>query len=185
MRRARFMATSLTVGAGAEAPKGHFLERCAITSRPGSMLANRSPNKTRALCPEKYREGSPEGGNTTEGGFFVRQPFPTRMTVFTGVRRGQGSARETLRRENPERGSRPGVPELSLILGSRPYGGVSGRWGAVQPAHERQQHLCRGMGVPYSSPNNTRLKPAHRHIPLCVWGNGPVLRFRVNRYGGP
>ena len=33
-----------------------------------------------------------------------------------------------------------------LILGSRPYGGVSGGWGAVQPAHERQQHLCRGWG---------------------------------------
>ena len=33
---------------------------------------------------------------------------PTGMIVITGVRRGQGSARETLRRENPERGSRSG-----------------------------------------------------------------------------
>jgi len=40
---------------------------------------------------------------------------PTRMIVITGVRRGQGSARETLRRENPERGSRPG------FLSSRSY----------------------------------------------------------------
>ncbi len=47
---------------------------------------------------------------------------PTRVIVITEVRRGQGSARETLRRENPERG----VPELSLILGSRQYGGVLG-----------------------------------------------------------
>ena len=78
---------------------------------------------------------------------------PTRMIVITGVRRGQGSARETLRRDNPT-GSAPGVPELSLILGSRPYGGVSG---VRQPAHERQQHLCWGMGVPYGSPNNTTL----------------------------
>ena len=90
----------------------------------------------------------------------LRHPFPDPILVITGVRRGQGSARETLRRKNPERGSRPGFPELSLILGSRPYGGVSGGWGAVQPAHERQQHLCRGMGVPYGSPNNTRLGPA-------------------------
>ena len=40
---------------------------------------------------------------------------PTRVIVITGVRRGQGSARETLRRENPERGSRPG------FLSFRPY----------------------------------------------------------------
>ncbi len=46
--------------------------------------------------------------------------------------------------------------------------GCRGRWGAVQPTHERQQHLCRGMGVPYSSPKNARLGPAHRHVPLCV-----------------
>ena len=70
-----------------------------------------------------------------------------------------------------------GVPELSLILGSRPYGGVSGGWGAVQPAHERQQHLCRGMGVPYNSPNNTRLGAAHSHIPLCVRATDLLLRY--------
>ena len=100
--------------------------------------------------------GLARGGNTKRR-FFARHPFPDFTVIITGVRRGQGSARETLRRKNPERGSRPGFPELSLILGSRPYGGVSGGWGAVQPAHERQQHLCRGMGVPYGSPNITRL----------------------------
>ena len=100
--------------------------------------------------------GLARGGNT-KGGFLLRHPFPGFTVVITGVRRGQGSARETLRRKNPERGSRPGFPELSLILGSRPYGGVSGGWGAVQPAHERQQHLCRRMGVPYGSPNIARI----------------------------
>jgi hypothetical protein len=31
--------------------------------------------------------------------------------------------------------------------------------------------------VPYGSPNNTRLGPAHCHIPLCVGAKGPVLRY--------
>ena len=61
---------------------------------------------------------------------------PTQIIVITGVRRGQGSARETLRQENPSAVLAPGVPELSLILGSRPYGGVS------------------GDGVPYSQRTN-------------------------------
>ena len=48
--------------------------------------------------------------------FFARHPFPDpKIIVSTRVRRGQGSARETLRRENPERGSRPG------FLSSRSY----------------------------------------------------------------
>ena len=50
-----------------------------------------------------------------KGGFLHDTHSPTRMIVITGVRRGQGSARETLRRENPERGSRPG------FLSFRPY----------------------------------------------------------------
>ena len=81
-------------------------------------------------------------------------PRPERC-VITGVK---GWARETRRRENPRARFSPGVPELSLILGSRPYGGVSGGWGAIRPAHERQQHLCRGMGVPYGSPNNNNAR---------------------------
>ena len=73
---------------------------------------------------------------------------PTQIIVSTGVRRGQGSARETLRRENPERGSRPGFLSFAHIRQQAVWRGVSGGWGAVQPAHERQQHLGRGMGVP-------------------------------------
>ncbi len=112
-------------------------------------MANRSPNKTRALSCRKITRGLARGRKCYRRRFLLRHPSPDSILVITGVRRGQGSARETLRRKNPERGSRPGFPELSLILGSRPYGGVSRGWGAAQPAHERQRHLCRGMGVPY------------------------------------
>jgi hypothetical protein len=80
----------------------------------------------------------------------------------------------------------PGVPELSLILGSRqavPRG--IGGWDAVQPAHKWQQHLGRGMGC---LPNNTTLGLAHCHIPLCVrttvrQNNGPVLRYTKSLSG--
>jgi hypothetical protein len=109
-------------------------------------MANRSPNKTRALSCRKITRGLARGRKCYRRRFLLRHPSPDSILIITGVRRGQGSARETLTRKNPERGSRPGFPELSLILGSRPYGGVSGGWGAVQPAHERQQHLCREMG---------------------------------------
>jgi hypothetical protein len=98
--------------------------------------------------------------------------------VSTRVRRGQGSARETLRRENPERSSRPGFLSFrSYWAAGRTARGVGG-WGDVQPAHGRQQHLGRGMGVPYGSPNDTTLGPAPCHIPLCVRAKGPVLRYR-------
>ena len=61
---------------------------------------------------------------------------PTQIIVITRVRRGQGLARETLRQENPSAVLAPGVPELSLILGSRPTAG------------------CRGDGVPHSQHTN-------------------------------
>ena len=86
-----------------------------LAPRRGSMLANRSPNKTRALCCRKIMRGLARGGNTTKGGFLLDTHSPTQIIVITRVRRGQGSARETLRRENPERGSRPG------FLSSRSY----------------------------------------------------------------
>ena len=79
-----------------------------LAPRPGSMLANRSPNKTRALSCRKITRGLARRGNTTEGGFLLDTHSPTQIIVITGVRRGQGSARETLRRKYPERGSRPG-----------------------------------------------------------------------------
>ena len=72
----------------------------------GSMLANRSPNKTRALCCREITRGLARGGNTTEGGFLFDTHSPTEVILTTRVRRGQGLARETLRQENPERGSR-------------------------------------------------------------------------------
>jgi cytochrome c len=71
----------------------------------GSMLA-RSSNKTRALCCREITRGLARGGNTTVGGFLFDTHSPTQIIVITGVRRGQGLARETLRQENPERGSR-------------------------------------------------------------------------------
>ena len=43
------------------------------------------------------------------------------LHVYAASAPAQGSVRETLRQENPERGSRPGLPELSLILGDRSY----------------------------------------------------------------
>ena len=87
-----------------------------LAPRPGSMLANRSPNKTRALCRREITRGLARGGNATKGGFLLDTPYPDpKIIVSTRVRHGQGSARETLRRENPERGSRPG------FLSSRSY----------------------------------------------------------------
>ena len=63
----------------------------------------------------KIIEGSPGGESITKGGFLLdtrsRFPRPT-MIVSTPVRHERGSARETLRRENPERGSRPGFLSL-------------------------------------------------------------------------
>ena len=87
----------------------------------------------------------------------LRHPFPNpndddyRSEARARLGEGNTEARE------PRARFAPGVPEFSLILGSWPYGGVSGGWGALQPAHEQQQHLCRGMGVPYGSPNNRTL----------------------------
>jgi hypothetical protein len=46
-------------------------------------------------------------GSTIKRGFLFDTRSPTQIDVITGVRRGEGSAREILRRENPERGSRP------------------------------------------------------------------------------
>ena len=48
---------------------------------------------------------------------------PTQMIVITGVRRGQGSARETLRRENPERGSRTRGFRVKTGENSKPTNG--------------------------------------------------------------
>ena len=42
-----------------------------------------------------------------------------------------------------------------------------------------------GEGVPYGSPNNKMLGPAHCHIPLCIGAAGPVLRYTLNRYCAP
>jgi len=65
-----------------------------------------------------------------------------------------------MKRESPGLFSR-GAPELSLIIRQQAVRRGVGGWGAVQPAHEQQQHLCRGMGVLSGSPNNTTLQPAH------------------------
>src|SRR6476660_7202860 len=119
---------------------------------------------------EKITEGSLGGESITKGGFLVDTPlrFPRphnhcEHASEARARLGQGN---TEARE-PRAGFAPGVPELSLILGSRPYSaGCRGMGRRI--ASERQQHLCRGMGVPYGSPNSTRLEPAHCHIPLCV-----------------
>ena len=68
-----------------------------ITEQNASPLLQR--NNARARQRRKYYQRR----------FFARHPFPDpKIIVITRVRRGQGSARETLRRENPERGSRPG-----------------------------------------------------------------------------
>jgi hypothetical protein len=48
-----------------------------------------------------------QGGHTTEGGFLLDTRSPTQIILITGVRRRQGSARETLRRENPGRDPDP------------------------------------------------------------------------------
>ena len=48
-------------------------------------------------------------------------------------------------KKNPERFSL-GVPELSLSLGSRPYGGVSGDGVLYSQPQNGSNHLCRGMG---------------------------------------
>ncbi len=45
--------------------------------------------------------------------------------------------------------------------------GVGG-WGCLRPAHQRQQHLCRGMGVPRGAPNERRLGPPECRLPLSV-----------------
>ena len=123
------------------------------------MPANRSPNKTRALSCRKITRGLARGRKYYRRRFFARHPFPDpKIIMITRVRRGQGSARETLRRKNPERGSRPGFRAFAYIRQQAVQRGGCRGWGAVQPAHERQQHLCRGMGVPYGSPNNTTLE---------------------------
>ena len=117
-----------------------------------------------------------------KGGFLHDTHSPTRMIVITGVRRGQGSARETLRRENPERGSRPGFL-LSPILGSRPYGGVSG-----VPYSQRtngSNTSVGGWGCRTVRLTAERYDRRHGHIPLSVRSNGPVLRFTVYGYGEP
>ena len=100
---------------------------------------------------------------------------PTQIIVITRVRRGQGSARETLRRENPERVA-PGVPELSLILGSRPYSGVSG---VPHSQHTNGSNIfVGGWGCRTVRLTTQRYDRRHRHIPLCVRATGPVLRYR-------
>ena len=60
-----------------------------LAPRPGSMLANRSPNKTRALCCREITRGLARGGNTTEGGFLLDTRSPTQIIVSTRVRRSR------------------------------------------------------------------------------------------------
>ena len=115
----------------------------------------------------KLREGSPEE-EILKGGFFARHPFPDpsdsdhRSEARARLGWGNTEARE------PRAWFSPGVPELSPILGSRPYGGVS--------------------GVPYSqrtNGSNTSVGgwgcrgSAHCHIPLCV-GPAGLVRSRLN-----
>ena len=99
-----------------------------------------------------------------------------------------------MRRENPERFS-PGVPELSLILGSRPYGGVSGDGVLYSQPKNGSNHLCRGMGCHMVRLMTRTLEPAHCHshcalgpahlyfgirVPVGVWGFVPAARMSYN-----
>ena len=105
-----------------------------------------------------------------QGGFLLdtHSHSPTQIIVITGVRRGQGSARETLRPENPERGPRPGFLSFSLILGSRPYGGVSGDRVPYSQLTNGSNISVGGWGLPSGRPKPQGWGPAHCHIPLCL-----------------
>ena len=81
-----------------------------LAPRPGSMLANRSPNKTRALSCRKITRGLARGGNTTEGGFLLdtHSPNPNncdhRNEARARLGRGNTEAKE------PRARFSPGVP---------------------------------------------------------------------------
>jgi hypothetical protein len=84
-----------------------------------------------------------------------------------------------MRRENPERFSL-GVPELSLKLGSRPYGGVSGDGVLYSQPKNGSNHLCRGMGCHMVRLTTRTLKPAHGRTPLCVGKAGLYIGIRIS-----
>ena len=97
--------------AWAEAPRGNSLAlfahhgptACAPPLDAGKPITE----QTRALCCREITRGLARGYYLRR--FFARYASPDpKVTVSTRVRRGQGSAKETLRRENPERGSRSG-----------------------------------------------------------------------------
>ena len=93
---------------------------------------------------------------------------PTRMIVITGVRRGQGSARETLRRERPPERFAPGVAGLSPILGGRPYGGVSGDGVPYSQRTNGSSTSVGGWGCRTVRLTTQGYDRRHGHIPLSV-----------------
>src|ERR1700722_14630302 len=95
-----------------------------------------------------------------------RAAFPSSALARGGTEIQPNPTASTTAKKDSDEIELPWPPRDSVTPGfSWPYGGVSGGWGAVQPAHERQQHLGRGW-VPCLT--TTTLGPAHGHIPLCV-----------------
>jgi hypothetical protein len=71
----------------------------------------------------------------------------------------------------------PGVPELSLISGGRPYGRGVGGMGCHMANADGSNISGRGMGMPYGPPNTISLRVHLCHIPLCIGANEPVLEY--------
>jgi hypothetical protein len=122
-----------------------WMSALRVTSRQRSIVVAFRPERTSNRIYE-YNGLSFLGCSASRGAARRRREISRRST------RNAFAIGVQMKRESPGLFS-PGAPELSLILGSRPYDGVSGD-GVTYSQHEQQQHHCRGMGLLSGSPNS-------------------------------